>query len=110
MPFTGCPESNGRGWREGFISVKWPFPRTPYSVTYDYTDQLNNISQSKAINDENWPRSESFLFGPFKDYLFRLNFCTKQSSSDAADIGGWPAGRYSIYGDVSGCPTGNIKV
>jgi hypothetical protein len=108
MPITGCPESDNKGWAVGFISVEWKSPRIPYSVTFNVSDldQSDNVTDSKRITDEEWPKLETYLFGPFRDYNFRLNFCTKQSRPDSIDIGKWPDGNYSIYGDIAGCPAG----
>ncbi|XP_053398506.1 uncharacterized protein LOC123558066 isoform X2 [Mercenaria mercenaria] len=110
MPVSGCPESSNKGWREGYISITWTTSHNVYVMGHSASDSENasEISSIEAveITEDIWSEFGTNLLGSFRKYLFRLYFCHKRGRNETVDIGAWPDGNYSIYGDATGCPAG----
>ncbi|XP_045174043.2 uncharacterized protein LOC123535447 [Mercenaria mercenaria] len=109
MPVDGCPESRLKGWTEGYTDITWQNSYAVFSRSESNTDANTAFvtpKQAIDITRKELPQTQNILLGPYSAYRIKLNFCYKTRRNESVDIGSWPDGNYSIYGDINGCPSG----
>ena len=99
MSIYGCPDQDLNNWDHG---------------SYNITVSTDNIYHLEGIDETNsafqWNIDDLILLGPFGEYTFQINFCTKVESADTRhvyeddqgqrmylDLDEWPRGEYGVF-------------
>ena len=102
MSIYGCPDQDLNNWHHG---------------SYNITVSTDNIYHLEGVNETGsafqWNIDDLFLLGPFGDYTFQINFCTKvesalepetrylyedgQGQQMYLELAEWPRGEYGVF-------------
>ena len=108
MSIYGCPDQELNNWKHGSFNI---------TLSTEYPYDLMGLHENSTIF--RWKKRDLLLLGPFGEYTFQLNVCTKnkyqhlQDIEDGndwgyvykdgngneiyLDVGEWPRGEYIIF-------------